>query len=484
MHLNSEVRTIFSRHIPLKKIFITLIFLIPLLGKAQSLDKEQVVAIKKIEIKGNKITKRHIITRELDFKVGDSFSIKTLDSLFKNAEKLIYNYNLFDDIKISISKIERGLATVLIELNERWYIYPGFIFRLADKNFNDWWVNRNRDLKRALIGGELVIFNFRGRAEKLAFGAKFGFETQLNLNYSVPFIDKKQRNGIQLWASHDRTKNLAYKSDKNVRLFKSAQQTIKTTTKVSIEHKYRKKFYASHYTNFEFQSIQLADTAKYFAFNYLNNNQLTQKNLSLSYRYVWGRLDASSYPLVGTKFDVYLLKMGLGVFNDIDYWTFETSYSRYLQLDKKKKWFYGTNLYVLYNTPENQGVHNFNGLGIRQRAMRGHDIYVVESGRMITQKNNFKRKIFHYEQDISKFMPLKQFRKFPITLYGKLFFDHGYAKSYPNYTTTSNLTDRYLYAYGAGLDLILLYDYIIRFEYSLNTLNERHFFLNFRVTAF
>jgi hypothetical protein len=42
------------------------------------------------------------------------------------------------------------------------------------------------------------------------------------------------------------------------------------------------------------------------------------------------------------------------------------------------------------------------------------------------------------------------------------------------------LANKYLFGYGAGIDIVGFYDSVIRFEYSLNNQGEGNFFFNFK----
>ena len=108
--------------------------------------------IKEILISGNKRTKTVIIFREIDLKKGDQFSEKKLSDLIELDKTRIYNTNLFNSVNVDILPIDNNQVVLLYKVLERWYIYPGVVFELADRNFNDWWVNQGRDINRVNLG--------------------------------------------------------------------------------------------------------------------------------------------------------------------------------------------------------------------------------------------------------------------------------------------------------------------------------------------
>ena len=82
--------------------------------------------------------------------------------------------------------------------------------------------------------------------------------------------------------------------------------------------------------------------------------------------------------------------------------------------------------------------------------------------------------------DIGNYVPFEEFSYFPIKLYLSGNFDHGFVNDKNRLPENLRLTNKYLFGYGLGLDLVTLYDMVFRFEYSFNNQNESAFFFNFR----
>ena len=77
-------------------------------------------------------------------------------------------------------------------------------------------------------------------------------------------------------------------------------------------------------------------------------------------------------------------------------------------------------------------------------------------------------------------MPISQFSQFRMAAYLKFFADFAWVNNYPNYEISSRLTNQLLYSFGVGLDLVAMYDMVLRLEYSYNSENERNFALNIK----
>ncbi len=449
---------------------------------SQSIDSTELITINKIIIEGNRKTKTQIITRELSFKEGDQYQRFQLDSIFVWNHNRVYRSNLFNEVTFSSIDVSEGLVDIKIDLKERWYIYPIPIFKLADRNFNDWWVNRNRDLSRVNIGMRLSHFNFRGRSELLRLTAQFGFTPIISLTYRIPYIEKTQRHGLTMSFGFSEAKNLAVTTRDNVRRFLTGEELLRKLYRGSITHSYRKSFYSFHFLTLGLTNVQVADTVTTINPNYLGENQTNQSYIRFGYQYSWDKRDNRNYPLNGAWYTAGITKFGLGIFDDgVDFWRLSFSAAKFNNLGKN--FYHASNIIGLITLPDDRSYFNYFSIGFLKNSLRGYELNVVEGSSYFIQKNTIRKMIFSHKQDISGFMPVRQFQTFPIALYGKIFFDQGYARGFPNYTGSDLLDDQYLYAFGVGFDLILIHDSVLRFELSRNKLDQTNFFLNF-ISAF
>ncbi|WP_420577789.1 BamA/TamA family outer membrane protein [Ekhidna sp.] len=463
----------------MKKIqLLFFLFGFALLASAQA-DSTQLLTIDRIFIEGNYKTKPHIITRELSFSVDSTYMRYQLDSMFIWDRNRIYNTNLFNSVFLKVVNEDNNHAEVKITVDERWYIYPFPIFRLIDRNFNDWWVNRDRDLSRVNYGLKVTQFNFRGRSEILRLWLQTGFETVLNLYYQVPYIDKKQNNGLLISSSYFEAKNVPVVTRENIRRFASSQEEVlRRAYTNSITHSYRSSFYSYHNTSIGHLRVDVADTVAALNENYLGDSRTQQQYLTLGYTYVWDKRNNVNYPTKGSYHQAGLTKVGLGLYDDgVDYWRARVRLTKYTGF--KDNFFLVNNLSVLSTFPAtNRAYFNYGSIGFFKEVIRGYDLRIIEASSYVLQRNEFKHQLFGRKYDISKVMPLRQFQTFPITIYGKIFFDQGYAVGFPNYDGSKLLTDKYLYSIGTGIDLVLVNDVTFRLEFSRNGENETNFFIN------
>ena len=448
---------------------------VDLLAQDQTTE-HRTVEITEIKIVGNKKTKPQIIERELSVKVGQKYYFSEIDSIFEWERNRIYNTNLFNSVTISLCDTSLSSTCVKIIVHERWYFYPLPVFKLVDRNFNDWWVNRNKDLSRVNYGVKFFHYNVRGKAERTKIELQFGFERRVLFLYSFPYVDKKQKFGLSFFTFYTVSNNLPVFTENNVRRFIQSEVQTRSLSIHGTSISYRNSFNSYHRLGLNYSQIHVNDTILQLNPNYFNNSRNQQRNFSLTYEYSWNKRNNDNYPTNGEWYVVYLSKTGLGFFGDVNLWKLKLSFSKYL--DIKKGFYFTTNTTTVLSTKNNHGFFNYNLLGVGRNVIRGHEHKVVEGNNFVLNKNDFRKKLFSHTYDLNRFAPVEQVSIFPINIYGKIFFDHGYVRGYQEYDGSSLLDDQYIYSFGIGLDFVLIYDRVIRLEYSRNKLNETNFFIN------
>ena len=103
----------------------------------QGFTQEKII-IDNIIIAGNNITKQEIILRELTFKKGEGLSQKQIEEKIKQSKENLTNLSLFNFVDIK-SAARNAKADIIIDVVERWYIWPYPILELSERNFNVWW---------------------------------------------------------------------------------------------------------------------------------------------------------------------------------------------------------------------------------------------------------------------------------------------------------------------------------------------------------
>lgn len=439
--------------------------------------------VDRVIIIGNKVTKQRIIERELSLKAGDSIRAKDLEATLLWDKNKLYNLRLFNTVSVRALDLRNNHIDLLVELTERWYIFPVPIFELSDRNFNEWWNNYNHDLTRINYGVRIYKNNFRGRNESLRLTAQFGFYRKFDIQYKIPNLDKTQKHGLTFNFDYGAPRNLAFQTVDHRLEFLRKDQVIKEALGASVTYTLRKTFFETHAFTFNYRSSQVMDTVLQLNPIYFisNTNKNTQRYSLLSYYFVSEHRDVVMYPLKGYQFTAFVSKNGIFPNDDVNQWEVNLTYAWHKPL--ARNYFFSNFTSALWSTSQGQPYSIFNALGYRNLIIRGFENYVIEGPSFAINKTTFKKKIFGKNWTLNK-MPLEQFNYFPLAIYVKVFSDFGYVQNYAYYDEkafNTRLSNRMLLGAGAGLDFVTVYDLVIRLEYTF-TQDQRGggFFLNAR----
>lgn len=434
------------------------------------------IQIDKVFIIGYKKTKEQIIRRELSIYDGQTLTKDELNKAINADKRKLINTKLFLSVDINIIDLTEEKVDIIIRVAERWYFFPIPIFNLGDRNFTEWWVNQNADFSRVEWGLKLRHYNFRGRREILNLTAQFGYTKLFRISYLFPYIDKKQKLGLSFYGDYATNKNIAYKTSGHRQQFLDSEKVLRDRWRGGISLGYRPNFYSSHSFGIHYSSINLADTVPEQNPGYFNDGSKYQNYLALSYSFIWDFRDFVSYPLSGAYFRINADQIGLGIYDDVNVFKLNATYSRYFDLGNK--FYFGSSITGHYSTPSKQPYYNYSGVGFVRDFLRGYERYVIEGQYYAINKNSLRRLLFAFETDVSDFIRVKQFSKIPFSAYLTLNFDHGYIKNYPNYDENNLFTDKYIYGGGLGIDIISFYDFVMRWEYSMNIEGEHALYFN------
>jgi len=437
------------------------------------------ITMGRIIIIGNKVTRERIILRELSLKSGDTLSTKLLLPVLTRDRNKIYNLRLFNTVNIRVLDLGYGQIDLLIEVSERFYTDPSPIFELSDRNLNEWWTNYNHDFNRINYGIRLKQKNFRGRNETLQFTAQFGFTRKFELSYKIPNLDRQQKHGLSFGFNYSEPRNMAYQTDDHVLSFISKNRSVKINRSASIGYTFRKSFYETHSISADFVSSSILDTVLVLNPNFYRNGATSQRYAALSYSFNSEHRDVIAYPLKGYQFTFSASKSGL-FSESVNQFEVNSTFAKHWPLKNK---FFLSNFSAGYlSTPSAQPYSFFSALGYRGQVVRGYEIYVIEGPKFFLNKTTLKKRIFQRSWRVEA-MPLEQFRYFPLSIYLKGFTDLGYVTNYDYYSEqglNTRLTGKLLVGVGTGIDIVTIYDFNFRIEYTLTREGTRGVFINFK----
>jgi len=436
------------------------------------------IEIGNIYIAGNEKTREEIILRELDIKPGDLYKGSDfLVTLEKDRQKLI-NTQLFVTVELVPLMMSPTEADILIRLQERWYIFPVPIFRLADRNFTEWWVNQNRDFSRVNWGLQLFHTNLTGRNDRLTGRVQFGFTQQFAMRYSVPYIDKQQRLGISFGGSYATNKTIGITSSGQRQVFYGSEDVVRTVSGGFVSLIHRPSFYTRHAFDIAFNHTNAQDTVAQINPNYLGDGRVDQRYFRLGYTFTRDLRDFIAYPLSGSYLRLSANQFGLGIFEDLNMFTTRGSYGKYFDLGKE--FFQANRLEVFKNWGDQIPYLNRSGFGYSPDFIRGYERFVVESDFLISYRTAIKWRFLEGVQNLNERSIIPQFRTLPYAFYFNIFMDVGFAGD-PLLNTENNfLNNKMLASFGLGVDLVTYYDFVMRVEASINREGDTGFYFNFR----
>ncbi len=427
------------------------------------------ITIDRIFVLGNRITKQSIIERELSIAEGLTFPTYEINELLKKDRQKLMNTRLFLDVEFHVVEIQPGSADIIIKVAERWYTIPTPYLTLpaAVRNINVFLDDPDWNL--LTYGIKFTQFNFRGRNERLAAIAQFGFTRQFSLKYSVPYVDAAQKNGIELGFSYSENRNINYRTvDHNFQFSNDVldaplSPALREVTAL-VGWTYRPSYYNVHGITLSYSDALVADTVLGLNPTYFTHDNNRQQYLMLSYSASGDHRDFIGYPLKGYRWRALVSKVGLGVFDHVDIFRVSGSYSHFFDLGKGFYFATSANGYV--STPRFQPYANFRGLGYRGLWLRGYELDVIEGQSFIMNQNTIRKRIFNREFDFSRVIPIDQFNVIPLSIYLKGYIDQGYVSNTIPYEQSDRLSNRYLMGYGLGIDFVTFYDSVFRVEYS------------------
>lgn len=116
-------------------------------------------------------------------------------------------------------------------------------------------------------------------------------------------------------------------------------------------------------------------------------------------------------------------------------------------------------------------------LGYGDWFLRGLEYYVIDGVQAGILKGTFRQELANI--NVPTFIiKNEKYRKIPFKIIAKIYGDIG-ASHLPT-VSNSILNNRFLYTYGAGIDVLSYYDFVARFEYSFNQLGQKGLFLHMR----
>tara|TARA_B110000211_G_scaffold234809_1_gene306440 strand:+ start:2070 stop:3443 length:1374 start_codon:yes stop_codon:yes gene_type:complete len=430
--------------------------------------------LSKIEISGNKTTKKRIILREVSFSVQDTILFSDTAKYVSDAENNLLNTSLFNFTKV-VFVDTLGMWVARIKLQERWYLWPQVVIKFQDRNFSEWWKTKN--FSRIEYGLIVNRNNFLGLNQTLQGQFYYGFTKKIGFKYQIPYLTKNQRGGLKIGASYG-TQNEIFSGVENneMNYIKNDSDIIFNEFSALVEFTLRSGFYNLQTFAIEFKDLSSAHELNDNSVAYFGNTDGSLKYIALMY---WCKIDkrfSKNYPLTGHFFDFRVRQFGLGSIDKSDLFVTRVTSNFRLYKHLKKRHFVAGGAYMNVFTQKDIPFRFQSGLGFHEY-VRGYEPYVVFGQASFLAKTNYKfQLVAPKEFTLPLIRKWKKFSKAHFAMYWNIYSDFGYVHQK---NSGNSLNNKLLWGVGTGFDWVSYYDMVIRTEVSINKDGLAGFYLNF-----
>ncbi len=435
-------------------------------------DKTPVI-IADIYTVGNKKTKPYIIEREIPFKIGNAMLLSELPEKMELARQQLMNTALFIEVDVKLDRQVDDLVFIKVTVKERWYLFPLPYFKIVARNFNEWWKDYNRSLSRVNYGLKFTHNNFSGRNDNLRLYLVTGYSQLVSFSYSQPAADKSLKFGFDVGFDYSRNKEVAYKTDSNKMVAYREDRFLAKGFRGEIGFSYRPKIRTRHFLKFSYTNSTIDTAVIKLNPDFFPSAKTNLSFVDITYSIHHANVDYIPYPTKGVTFYGSLLKRGFS--RDIDMWQLNASATYTIPVfPKSQLYLQATGTLKL---PFDQPYYNKRLFGYGDLYMRGLEYYVADGVAGFVARATARHEVLNF--NIKPPIVIQGHDKIPFRILLKVFGDVGYAydKQPSHYTSLSN---KWLRTYGVGIDVVSFYDFVIRFEYSFNQLNQQGLFLHSR----
>ena len=424
-----------------------------------------------IIIEGNKRTKPFIIARELSFKTGDSIYLPELVNAFDVSRRQLINTSLFNDVVIALKSFRGYQVDIIIQVKERWYLFPIPYLKPVDRNLNEW-AKQGYGVDRVNYGFKFTYNNFTGRNDKLKIWLITGYTKQIQFQYEQPYIDKSLKSGYRIGFSYSFNHEINYATIDNQQRFVDSLLDGIRQWSGHIDYTYRPGLRTVHslslsYTHQEVDPRINELNPKYYG---SQKNSISFPEFLYSVNYV--NVDYKAFPLTGLIADGAISKRGFD--KEMNLWQINGKFTKGWKLSKRN--YYSLQGLGVLRLPFDQPYINQRLFGYGDMYLRGQENYVIDGVAAFLVRNNFRYELLRFS--IPTYIKSHSHDRIPFRIYARTFGDAGYA--YNRSFTANSLTNRMLYTGGFGLDIVTFYDFNLRFDYSFNQLGQNGLFLHIK----
>jgi outer membrane protein assembly factor BamA len=447
--------------------FYVLFFLVSI---AFAFSAQAQITIRSITIKGNNKTKSYIIQRELPYHIGSLVPSDSLEAYNTLGQYQIFNTSLFNEAKVESIMVDSTTADVLIHVKERWYLFPLPYFRWVDRNFSQWWNQQNRSLERVNYGINFRQSNFTGNNDRLVIGLITGYTHQAILRYQIPFIDKKLQWGVGAGMQYYTQKEMNFATISDKQVFYKSDRDLREGIRANVNISYRPNLFERFNLQIGLGEEQMSAEAFVKAPSLLPTLNKSMRYADFTLGFSKMKFDYNAYPTKGSSTDIAWYQRWA---KNAPFSSFQIRKVLVHPFNKSNFLYTESNSQLKFLSNQNYMDQKLLGYGSMQ--MSGLEYYVVDGNAASIGKIAFHHKIgtITLRNPVTKkFLPEVKYH-----FWLKLYTNFGYVYS-EKPLNANKLSNTLLRTAGIGVDIISIYDFVLKVDYSVNQLGDKGLYLH------
>ncbi len=402
------------------------------------------LTVGEVLISGNEKTRDFVILREMSLRPGEEI---TREKLAYDRER-IYSLRLFNRVQVTAAPAGSGKANIMVEVNERWYIFPFPILGLRD-----------RDWSKVFYGVGVAHNNFRGRNEKLFGSLVLGYDPAVSLSYRNSFLDEGGSWFMDARSSYSRVHNRSLLLDSLYGDYQERHITVQSTVgrRMGRHH--------SVSATVGFRLVELPGPGVLSGGAGDGRDAFPVAGIG----YVYDTRDLQEYPSMGTMVGLSVTKYGVPG-HDPDFFRVYADVRHFLPLPA------GLTLAGRLFTDNGGGkyipVYSRVYFGYAER-IRGHFSEVLEGDNLAGAAVELHLPLLEPRYIRLGFLP-EGFNLWRFGIGAALFGDAGATWFRESKFSIGNLAK----GYGGGIHLLLPYSAVLRLEYALDEAGRGEFIVD------
>lgn len=432
--------------------------------------KSQSVTIGSIRVEGNVKTKDYIILRELPFHQGEVVAKDSLQEYYKIAEHQLTNTSLFMEAKVTAQMLDSNKADIVVQVKERWYLFPLPYFRWVDRNFSEWMHNSHFSLSRVNYGVNFRQSNFTGNNDKLVVSLITGYTHQVALRYQFPYIDKSLKWGVGAGLQYYTQKEVNYNTGDNKQLFYSSNNVLREGFRFNVNSSFRKNLFERHIFQVGVGQEKVPDTVLLLNSHLLPTLNGKMNYFDISYNYIKSKFDYNAYPKKGNGTEVGIMqRFALNAMLT----SFQFRKTKAQPINENNFLYFESN--SLLKILPNQNYTDLRLMGYGNMQMSGLEYYVIDGNAGSLLKASWHHSLGSFT--VKNIVAKKILPEVTYHFWLKAFVNTGYVYS-EKALNQNKLNNTLLKTAGLGLDIISIYDFVFKIDYSINQLGQKGIYLH------